>query len=462
MNIRGTGQRASRAAIALSAALALLCAAASATADPRPPRPWEDPDAKDFDQDSEEASTLWERTLNPDLDIYSSRLVASATKLLAHRDEQSRSEAEDLLRKAVEVRPDLPTAYWLLGHLYAIEKDWRRCAESRRAVFEIDPEYDPRTDRLIAHQPTDAPALLDFGLARCYALAGDYEKAIEHYKRVITGEKAIGAYRVYWRLGEAYEALGRLHEAIDSLTAAARLNPRETLIEYALAVAYDRDEQFARARQHLATALSRDSHLSQLARADFQPSPTEDEWYYQGLANKAREPARPEWALIYFRRFLSSHENGPWARRARQHVEELLAIPLTTARITQEGPARVDPDRTAKAIENAAAQLQRCVQPMPTALFRVRITVVTKQPPARRARSRRAAHVKVANVGRPAYRALPDPGVRTNMDYAFGIDGADAAAVLHCLDNVAYSIDLPRVSGEAGQYVTVSFPVIAK
>lgn len=462
MSYRGTRQKAIRAASALPCALALLCVAASATADPQAPRTWEDPDARDFDQDSEEASALWERTLNPDLDIYSSKLVASATRLLAHRDEQSRREAEDLLRKAIDVRPDLPTAYWLLGHLYALEKDWQRCAESRRAVFDIDPEYDPRSDRLIAHQPTDAPALLDFGLARCYALAGEYEKAIEHYKRVITGEKAIGAYRVYWRLGEAYEALGRLHEAIESLTTAERLNPRETLILYALAVAYDRDEQLARARKYLTTALSRDSHLSQLARSDFQPAPTEDEWYYQGLASKARKPARPEWALIYFRRFLSSHQNGPWARRARQHVEELRAIPLLTAGITQEGPARVDPDKAAKAIGETDAELQQCVQAMPDALFRVRITVVTKQPPVRRTRSRRTARVRLPTVSRNPYRPLPDPGVRTSVDYSFGVDNTDLATVIHCLDNVAYSIELPRVSGEAGQYVTVSFPVIAK
>jgi len=300
-----------RAKAAFAAALAILCASPSVSADPRPLRTWEDPDARDFDQDSEEASALWERTLNPDLDIYSAKLVASAARLLAHHDEQSRNEAENLLRKAIDVRPDLPTAYWLLGHLYALEENWKQCAEARQAVFTIDPAYDPRSDALIRLQPADAPVLLDFGLARCYALAGEYEKAIEHYKRVITGEQAIGAYRVYWRLGEAYGALGRLREAIESLKTAARLNPREVLIQYALAVAYDRDEQFARAREQMTAALARDSHLSQLARSDFQPSPTEDEWYYQGLANKAREPARPEWALVYFRRFLSAHGDGP-------------------------------------------------------------------------------------------------------------------------------------------------------
>jgi len=445
-----------------AALLTLALAAAPALAQGEPLRTWTDPNASDFDQKEEDRSEIWERTLHPQQEVYGPK-VASAARLLQHQDKQRREEAEDLLRKAIEIRPDLPTAYWLLGHLYALESNWAQCAEARGAVFEIDPEYVPRNDDLVDHHPRGAPALLDFGLARCHALAGNYERAIEHYKRVITGDQAIGSYRVHWRLGEAYAALGRLRQAIAALKTAARLHPREVLIEYALAVAYDRDEQLSRSRRHLSTALARDSHLSHLAGSDFQPSPTEDEWYYQGLANKARKPERPEWALIYFRRFLAAHGNGPWVRRARQHVEELGEMPLSSSRLAQEGPARVDRDKAADAIDRVDAELQRCVRSVPGALLRVRVTMVAKQAPTRRTRDKKAepSLTRITSISSP-YRPTPKPGVRTSVDYSFDTNANDIAVATHCLDNVAYAIAMPRVSGEAGQYVTVSFPVIAK
>ncbi len=426
--------------------LAITLAPVPATAEPA--RPWEDPSARDFDRDREEHSVFWERALRPRHDEYN-ELVANAERRLHARrpTPDSRAAAEAMLADAIALEPDSPRAYWVLGALQAQSERWQECAATREKIFELDPDYRPESQ--------GSAWALDLGLAECFGLAGRYEKAIEHYQRILTTKHATGAYQVHWHLGEALMALGHLGEAIDALKTAAKLSRnREPLIHYALAVAYDRDEQIAESREQLSLAFARDPQLQSLARDDLTFTPPVDRWYTLGLAELGRPVARPEWALIYFRRFLAEHQQGPWARRASYHIEELgREERLIAERIGREGVAGIEMKKVAAAVARVEAPLQQCVAAIPDVLLQVRITVVVaKSTRSRRARSR---------TRRPA-RTGASPGVRTTIALAFDTPEEQITTAIQCVDAVADTIAMPPAVGVAGEYVNITFPLIAR
>ena len=265
-------------ALTAAAAVAVLAVPALAAADRA--RPWEDPAARDFDREEEERSEFWERAIRPRHDEYDELVAGAQRRLGQQRDADGRAAAEAMLLRAVALEPDSPQAYWFLGALYAESARWEECASARQKIFDVDPDYRPEPRM-------GSPWALDLGLGECLGLAGHYERAIEHYQRILTTRQATGAFPVHWHLGEALMALGRLGEAIDALKTAAKLvGDREPLVHYALAVAYDRDEQLALSRDHMAIALARDPQLQNLLRDNLTFTPPADRWYYRGLANE--------------------------------------------------------------------------------------------------------------------------------------------------------------------------------
>ncbi len=405
---------------------------------------WTDPDARDFDADDEERSVFWERAVHPRRDEYEELLKNAERRMLAH-DKHNREAAEALLREAIELDPDAPLAYWLLGNLYAATQRWQECAEARQRVFDREPEYRPEARRASAWS-------LDLGLGQCYSRAGHYELAIEHYKRILTTKQATGAFRVHWQLGEALMALGRLGEATSSLQVAAKLSrEREPLVHYALAVAYDRDEKLAAARNHLQLALARDPQLKSLTRTSLHFAPAADRWYYLGLAERGRYLPRPERATIYFRRFVVDNGDGPWLRRATHHLAEMALEPLSPTRVTRKGVASIDMKKTIAAITRVDAKLQRCAAMAPNVLFDVRITSLVKSKKTRRRRATTGGGRNQAN------RA----GVRTTVAYSFATNAGVVNQAIQCVDTVAATIKLPAAAGVAGEYVHVIFPLVA-
>ena len=362
-----------RLALTAAAAMAVLAVPALAAADRA--RPWEDPAARDFDREEEERSEFWERAIRPRHDEYDELVAGAQRRLGQQRDADGRAAAEAMLLRAVALEPDSPQAYWFLGALYAESARWEECASARQKIFDLDPDYRPEPRM-------GSPWALDLGLGECLGLAGHYERAIEHYQRILTTRQATGAFPVHWHLGEALMALGRLGEAIDALKTAAKLvGDREPLVHYALAVAYDRDEQLALSRDHMAIALARDPQLQNLLRDNLTFTPPADRWYYRGLAEAGRPVSRPEWALFCFRRFLAEDGDGPWARRARHHMDSLTSGSdrLVAERIEREGVAGIDLKKAAAVIASVDPSLQRCVAPVPNLLLRVRITSMVGQ-----------------------------------------------------------------------------------
>jgi len=149
-------------------------------------------------------------------------------------------------------------------------------------------------------------------------------------------------------LATALAARGNMAQAIEALTnalpAQASYFPDPlTLVSFALAVHYDRDEQRAAAfgvLDRMQGALQLElGPFTQRALATMRFAPAEDEYYYQALLYEALgdyTEARAEW-LLY-----AGVNDAPWRRRALDHVAAIDAQRrASAARAAAHGSAQV-------------------------------------------------------------------------------------------------------------------------
>ena len=388
------------------------------------------PPPVDIDERAAASSSFWERVLQPRDRSYELRIAAARAQL---EQPHAADEALAHLEVAVGLAPDQPEGHWLRGVAAERVRRWDVCAASYARVLAIDPAYTPP----LVPRGRDASWALDAGLGVCLAQAGDYEGALIPFKR-ITSRGVAGAVEIHAYLAETYMALGRLAEAIDVLTRVTRQQASTARIEHALAAAYERRQMPDRAREHLRAAL-RLGPLGLLDAPDQVFIPAEESLYYLGLAQV--EHGEPERALLYFRHYLHAHEDGPWRRRAGQHAERLARGLRGPEAITVTNPGSVDPTAVRAAVARAEAGLQACVRPLPDVLFTVRLTRLQDSD----ARGRGALGVETQVV-----QSLP------------GVAEEAVAEAQRCLEVATQSIALPRSRGQAGNYMMVSFPVIAR
>lgn len=407
------------------------------------------PEPVDFDREREQKSALWERVLHPGRKRYQHRIAYATEVLLNQRSDRAEAEAEEVLRSAVDIAPDRPLALWWLALLQERRAEWQACADTYGRVFALEPDYEPpaKASHVRLVESRDPRWALDMGLARCLAQTGEYERAIVHYKRIL-GRGITGEPRVHLHLGEAYMALGRLREAIHALATANKLQPGNWRINYALAAAYDRDEQEARARSALQSALRHDITLTRLRSGSITFTPAADRLYHLGLAQVAR--GKTEWAIAYFRHYLHVAGEGPWQGRARQHLADLARAPVPgPGAIEVSGREPGDTGAIAAAIGRSAGALRGCVAPVPGALFEVRLTALGRGA-TRQRRTRR-----------PPGDAAAAAGVHADVVLSFATDDEDITAARQCLESVAETIAIPRPRDGSSRYTTVKFVLIA-
>jgi tetratricopeptide (TPR) repeat protein len=155
-------------------------------------------------------------------------------------------------------------------------------------------------------------------------------------------------------LATALAQRGQMARAIDVLANAlpaqiSYFTDQITLVSFALAVHYDRDEQRAAAFEILdrmqATLAREVGPSTQHALAEIRFAPAEDEYYYQALLYETLgnyTEARAEWALY------ASVRDAPWRRRALDHITAIDALrrsppPPPTSRGGSPGQVRTRP-----------------------------------------------------------------------------------------------------------------------
>jgi tetratricopeptide (TPR) repeat protein len=398
------------------------------------------PPEADYDDKDEQKSDFWERALEPSAREYDG-LVERAVVLMREGDKESLKQAGGILNDAVQLLPDRPLAHLWRGRLADREGDHTTCAQSIAKALDIDPELEAPG----GSEPAEWAA--HYELAVCRARGGKFEAAIEELRRIqgrAQGQHAL----VYQRLGECYMALGRLDEAVESFRQGLRLSPYSSDIGFALAVAHDRDEDAAQARDALSQALTRDPRGGSLAGANRIWIPPHDAHYYLGLAALGADDG-PR-AVLHFRRYLAQAGETSWAPRARVRYEEALGSAVAGKGLEVRGSATLDQARAAAVIARADGALQACMRKAPDLLLRVSITKVLPS----KGKQMAIASANASSNSRP--------GVRVLLQEQSGTKATDVRTVVGCAEAAARKIAVPKPTGAPGTYATIEFNVISR
>lgn len=434
-------------AAALGALAAMLLGSAAGADDRHDAADTDTDEPQDFDADAEQYSKLWSGDLFP-ADAEYQELVGKAREMWTQRGENSFRQAIELLDKAVAMAPEQPLAHGWLAGIYARTGEWKRCAAALDKAAARDPSFVPP---LTSQEPAYA---LDFERGMCHAMAGNYELAIARFKHIVSDGHDSPIARQ--RLGEAYMALGRLDDAIAAFETLLKTRPYDPGLHFALAVAYDRDEQAAPAKAHVELGLKHDPRLTTLSQFQRSYFPPEDEHYYLGLGHAG--DSQVMWAVFHFREYLQAAKEGPWAHRARQHLELMLEH-TTGVDLVRRGTADVDLERSRAAVTASDAAFQKCAKALPRVLFRVRVTTLAS--PGRPARRKKAAAAEDEDSS--AVRG-PRAGAKAMMDLTSEPepDTETVKPVIECIEQAASQLKLPRPTGASGTYASLEFHVIAR
>jgi tetratricopeptide (TPR) repeat protein len=415
-----------RALVVLSALLATTPAFAQSKKYP--------PVAPDKELEEEKRSDLWESTLHPDTRPYKD-LVRDAKRLVERNTPEDRKIAFEKLDAAVKRLPTEPDAYLLRGQLYLAQKEWAKCADDLGRAEDY-----AKSDDLAARTKSR------IDLASCLARAGRLAEAETALVRASASAQTQRG-ELWMRLGEVRIAMGKLDEAIDALTAALEADSSNALTRWFLVAAYDRARRPTESQEHAVVARRYDPSRTHIDNPSLPFLGTAEGDYLNGLANRYATPT-PEYALLYFRRFLKLAKDSPWRRRAEEHVRELSAMKWPAREtMTNTGTSAVDIEAVRKSLERPVAAMRQCLAKLPQSAFQINV---------RKTGPRTPETVR----DRPIYR-LPSPPKLVTP--ALSLDGGtkdDVDAATRCLETEAAKLKLPTPK-ERDTYYTLSFIVVS-
>jgi tetratricopeptide (TPR) repeat protein len=228
------------------------------------------------------------------------------------------ADAYGMLRYARKLAPENPEVLGLLGTTADELGKTRQALEALEACVRIQ-------------GPERAGGNVTGRLGMIYLRMGRLDEAIRWLRHaqgpIVPGDNAVAAVH----LATALAARGQMPDALDVLSNAlpAQTNyftDPVTLVSFALAVHYDRDEQRGAAFEVLdkmqATLQQEFAPLTQRALSAMRFAPPEDQYYYQALLYETLgdyTEARAEWALY------AAIDDAPWRRRALEHIKAIDA-----------------------------------------------------------------------------------------------------------------------------------------
>lgn len=407
-------------------AILVLLAAAPAWAQSKryPPAPLDD------DRQADAHSHVWESALDPERKPYAD-LVHEATELLHDGTAQSAAAAIDRLDAAIAKLPRDAQAYVVRGDAYLALHQWASCADDLGVAEDRAPAVE-----------TPEHAKLELELGICQGRAGRYADAERTLARTVAsnrhGEQLM-------RLGEVRIALGKLDEAIDALTAAADAGEGPlAMTHWLLAAAYDRARRPSDADEHAKQASGLDRSFGAIELPPYPLLGVAEAEYLKGLAY--RTMPKPEYSLMYFRRFLRLATDSPWRRRAQEHVREVTELPSQVERKSGSS-ALLDVDAARAIVHKAMPAMRACMAKLPSSVFEVVITRVGPHTPDA---ARDRVHVVPPPAGVTVTSALDVEPVATK----------DVAAVQQCIEPMAARLALPAPT-ERDTWYKAAFLVVS-
>ncbi len=309
--------------LALAAALLMIAAPARASGF------WERPDA---DPDAEVARVNYEREMEigNEYAIQAANRGASSLglgKLVMH--------AFRAYENASLARPDAAEPHYLAG---LVLYSFFSCGASANPICRSGNQDPSIAERIATHWTAfeklaprdpriDASFLFERALAHTNVATREHlVAAIDDYLASLRRTDLVRANisNAYGNLAENYMMVGRLEEALATYPEAIRLRPSTTTL-YGYAVALDRDEQGAKAREIIAS-------LGTSAFEEFRRSvesgeafyvPLGEVFYYFALAEESL--GLSDRALIDWERFLASGAHPEFAARARANRDALAS-----------------------------------------------------------------------------------------------------------------------------------------
>ena len=405
------------------------------------------PEPVDKDQEKAEYSVLWENATNPNHEPYRA-LVDQAKQSIGERTDAGWQAAVTKLDRAIALLPNEGEAYALRGEAKLSLRRWDQCAVDFGVAV-------PKAPRLEA---AEKRALLELKRkhAQCLALSGKLAQA----ERVLSEATATGTGTgdMLMRLGEVRIALGKLDEAIASLSAA--LDAPETpqaVTRWFLALAYDRARRPADAIEEARRAVGMDRSFNAINNQILIAAG--DHEYIKGLAYASMEGPKPELAIVYFRQYLKlAKPESPWRRRAEEHLRELKDSQLPESIDRIDGSAAVDLEAARLSIKKAMPSLRACMAKTPSSVVQVRVIRVGPKtkvdpyapPPSPYRRYNYRRPPPPAGVTVSAYSEVPLEATRAEIDSA-----------LRCIEPLASKISLPAVK-EKDSWYEIAYFVIAQ
>jgi tetratricopeptide (TPR) repeat protein len=300
--------------------LGLLLLAGHAEAKPHPAHmPAEDPNPGDF----------WRDVLEPHSEVVAA-IATRARNVLgklredtgedATADQRTRrlSDVYGMLRYARKLSPENTEVLRLLGTTADELGKTRQALDALEACVRIQ-------------GPEHAGSEVTGRLGLIYLRLGKLDDAIRWLRQaqgpIAVANNAVAAVH----LATALAADGEMSDAIDLLanalpTQTSYFTDPITLVAFALAVQYDRDEQRGAAfdvLDRMAVTLQQElGPLAQRALAGMRFAPPEDQYYYLALLYEALgdyTEARAEWMLY------AAMTDAPWRHRAIEHVQAIDA-----------------------------------------------------------------------------------------------------------------------------------------
>jgi len=386
------------------------------------------------DKDAEKAakSNLWNAAVTPERHPYQD-LVRAASDALSQRTGDATLEAIKKLDAAIKLLPNEPEAYRLRGDAYLERKDWARCSADFAAA-----------DASIRREDENPRAMAELHrkLGLCLARAGKLADAERTLAETAATGNASG--EIWMRLGEVRIAMGKLDEAIAALGSALEATDTgaQAMIHFLLAEAYDRARRPADALLEAAEGARLDHPFATLVNPTIPPLGAGELDYMLGLAYSA-DPARPEYVLAYFRRFIKAAPDSPWRKRAEDHLRDLKTSDFPDA-VTRGGSAPLDLDAVRIAARRVMPQMRACLARFPTVVVEVEI-------------SRSGPRTPPTDKLRPRFFTPPD-GVTVKVMVG-ELAERDLDAADRCIEAQANRIALPAIR-EHDTYYKAAFHVV--
>jgi tetratricopeptide (TPR) repeat protein len=298
--------------------IALLLAAARADARPVPAAARDDG-----------ASALWREVIEPH-GVEVAALLARARAAMERRDESATTTTERRTRLAAE-------AFGMMRHAHRLSPENTEVltllGQTADELGKTQQAIDALESCIRLQGPERAGPEVTGRLGAIYLRLGKLDDAVR-WLRFAQGPISVpGQASLAVQLATALAARGQMPDAIDALAnalpsrAPSYFNDPMTLVSFALAVHYDRDEQRGAAFEILdrmqATLQPEFGAFIQRALGELRFAPAEDEYYYQALlyeAIGAYTEARAEWALY------AAVPDATWRHRALEHLDALDAL----------------------------------------------------------------------------------------------------------------------------------------